>query len=64
MDYFLFEAKRGYFDYHASAMVVMLRSIDIHWIEHLTVMENTRQGIGLQGVAQLDPLVAYKRQGV
>jgi preprotein translocase subunit SecA len=43
--------------------MVMLRSIDIHWIEHLTVMENTRQGIGLQGVAQLDPLVAYKRQG-
>ncbi len=43
--------------------MVMLRSIDVHWIEHLTVMENTRQGIGLQGVAQLDPLVAYKRQG-
>ena len=29
MDYFLFEAKRGYFDYHASAMVVMLRSIGV-----------------------------------
>ncbi|KKK81224.1 hypothetical protein LCGC14_2815630, partial [marine sediment metagenome] len=29
VDYFLFEAKRGYFDYHASAMVVMLRSIGV-----------------------------------
>ncbi|MEE8347682.1 MAG: transglutaminase domain-containing protein, partial [Dehalococcoidia bacterium] len=29
VDYFLFEAKRGYFDYHASAMVVLLRSVGI-----------------------------------
>lgn len=29
VDYFLFELRRGYFDYHASAMVVMLRGIGI-----------------------------------
>ncbi len=29
VDYFLFDAQRGYFDYHASAMAVMLRSIGI-----------------------------------
>lgn len=29
VDYFLFELRRGYFDYHASAMVVLLRAIDI-----------------------------------
>jgi transglutaminase-like putative cysteine protease len=29
VDYFLFEAKNGYFDYHASAMVVMLRSLGV-----------------------------------
>jgi transglutaminase-like putative cysteine protease len=29
VDYFLFDARRGYFDYHASAMVVMLRSLGI-----------------------------------
>jgi hypothetical protein len=29
VDYFLFEARRGYFDYHASAMVVMLRNLGI-----------------------------------
>ena len=43
--------------------MVMLRTIDTHWVEHLTAMENMRQSIGLQGVAQMDPLVAYKRQG-
>ncbi len=29
VDYFLFELQRGYFDYHASAMVVMLRSLGV-----------------------------------
>src|SRR5439155_10413225 len=29
VDYFLFDAQRGYFDYHASAMTVMLRTIGI-----------------------------------
>ncbi len=29
VDYFLFDAKRGYFDYHASAMAVMLRTLGI-----------------------------------
>jgi preprotein translocase subunit SecA len=43
--------------------LVMLRAIDSRWIEHLTAMENMRQGIGLQSLAQRDPLVAYKRQG-
>jgi len=43
--------------------LVMLRTIDNHWIEHLTAMENTREGIGLQAIAQRDPLVAYKREG-
>jgi hypothetical protein len=29
VDYFLFDSKRGYFDYHASAMVVMLRTMGV-----------------------------------
>ncbi|MDO8617092.1 MAG: transglutaminase domain-containing protein [Dehalococcoidia bacterium] len=29
VDYFLFDARRGYFDYHASAMVVMLRALGV-----------------------------------
>ena len=43
--------------------LVMLRIIDTLWVEHLTMMENMRQGIGLQAVGQRDPLVAYKREG-
>jgi preprotein translocase subunit SecA len=43
--------------------LVMLRTMDNLWIEHLTGMDYMRQGIGLQAVAQQDPLVAYKREG-
>ena len=57
------EAEVGAETMRALERLVMLRGFDVHWIEHLTAMENLRQGIGLQGVAQLDPLVAYKRQG-
>jgi preprotein translocase subunit SecA len=41
----------------------MLRAFDSRWVEHLTAMENMRQGIGLQSLAQRDPLVAYKTEG-
>jgi len=43
--------------------LVMLRTIDTLWVEHLTAMEHMRQGIGLQAAGQRDPLVAYKREG-
>ena len=41
---------------------VMLRTIDTHWMDHLTAMENSRQSIGLEAYGQRDPLVAYKRR--
>jgi preprotein translocase subunit SecA len=37
--------------------------IDFFWIEHLTAMEDLRQGIGLRAVAQEQPLVVYRREG-
>jgi preprotein translocase subunit SecA len=42
--------------------LVMLRVIDTLWVEHLTAIDYIRQGVGLQAMAQQDPLVAYKRQ--
>ncbi|AKM82491.1 TPA: preprotein translocase subunit SecA [Candidatus Berkelbacteria bacterium] len=40
--------------------MVYLRSIDTMWIEHLNAMDMLREGIGLQGYGQRDPLVEYK----
>ena len=42
---------------------LMLNVIDRLWREHLTQMDDMRQGVGLQAYAQRDPLVAYKTQG-
>ncbi len=42
---------------------VMLRVIDTNWVQHLTAMENLRQGIGLHAFGQRDPLVMYKKEG-
>ncbi|MBI2934859.1 MAG: preprotein translocase subunit SecA [Chloroflexi bacterium] len=43
--------------------LVMLRTIDSLWVEHLTAMEHMRQGIGLVAVGHTDPLIAYKKEG-
>jgi preprotein translocase subunit SecA len=43
--------------------LVMLRVIDRLWMEHLTAMEELRQGIGLRAVGQEQPLVVYKKEG-
>ncbi len=42
---------------------VMLSVIDNLWMNHLDAMDNLRQGIGLRGYAQKDPLVEYKNEG-
>ena len=42
---------------------LMLRVIDVNWVQHLTGIDNLRQGIGLHAYGQRDPLVMYKREG-
>jgi preprotein translocase subunit SecA len=42
--------------------LLLLQTIDRLWVEHLTAMDEMRQGIGLQAYGHQDPLVAYKRE--
>jgi preprotein translocase subunit SecA len=42
--------------------LLLLRAIDSLWVEHLTAMDEMRQGIGLRAYGQSDPLVAYKKE--
>jgi len=42
---------------------VMLQTTDYYWVQHLTAIEDVRQGIGLRAYGQQDPLVAFKREG-
>jgi preprotein translocase subunit SecA len=41
---------------------VMLRAVNDKWMDHLQMVEYIREGIGLRGYGQVDPLVAYKRE--
>ncbi len=43
--------------------VVMLQAIDTHWKEHLLSMDHLREGIGLRGYGQKDPVREYQREG-
>ncbi len=43
--------------------VILLQTIDTRWKEHLLAMDHLREGIGLRGYGQRDPLVEYKREG-
>jgi preprotein translocase subunit SecA len=42
---------------------VLLMVIDKLWVDHLTAMDELRQGVGLQAYGQRDPLVVYKTEG-
>jgi len=42
--------------------MVMLRSIDALWKDHLLGIDSLREGIGLRGYGQKDPLIEYKRE--
>ena len=43
--------------------VVLLKTVDKKWMDHIDDMEQLRQGIGLQAYGQRDPLVEYKMSG-
>jgi preprotein translocase subunit SecA len=43
--------------------VIMLQAIDSHWKEHLLSMDHLKEGIGLRGYGQKDPVREYQREG-
>jgi len=43
--------------------MVMLQIVDNQWKDHLLSMDHLRDGIGLRGYAQQDPLREYQREG-
>jgi len=42
--------------------MIMLQVVDAQWKDHLLAMDHLKEGIGLRGYAQRDPLVEYKRE--
>jgi preprotein translocase subunit SecA len=44
--------------------MLLLQIVDSTWKDHLLVMQKLRDSVGLQGYAQIDPKVEYKREGM
>ncbi|MDO9111875.1 MAG: preprotein translocase subunit SecA, partial [Desulfatirhabdiaceae bacterium] len=42
---------------------VMLNTVDTLWKDHLLSMDHLKEGIGLRGYAQQNPLIVYKKEG-
>ena len=57
------EAELGAEPMRTLERLLLLRAIDLHWVNHLTAMENLRTGIGLHAYGQRDPLVMYRTEG-
>ncbi|MEG1525512.1 MAG: preprotein translocase subunit SecA [Clostridia bacterium] len=43
--------------------IVLLRTVDSHWMEHIDSMDQLKQGIGLRAYGQSDPVNAYTSEG-
>ena len=43
--------------------MILLRVVDNRWMDHIDAMDQLKDGIGLRGVGQQDPAVAYAQEG-
>ncbi|HMA67983.1 MAG TPA: preprotein translocase subunit SecA [Desulfosalsimonadaceae bacterium] len=60
-----YEEKRatvGVEDFREIERIVMLQTVDNLWKDHLLSMDHLKEGIGLRGYAQQDPLMVYKKE--
>ena len=44
--------------------VVILRAVDQHWTDHIDSLDRLRQGVGLRGYGQLNPLIEYQSEDI
>jgi preprotein translocase subunit SecA len=57
------EATIGADEFRYLERMVMLQTVDGLWKDHLLSMDHLKEGIGLRGYAQQNPLIVYKKEG-
>ncbi|WP_043769933.1 preprotein translocase subunit SecA [Desulfobulbus propionicus] len=57
------EARNGESQMRQLERMVLLQMVDTLWKEHLLHMDHLKEGIGLRGYGQKNPLLEYKREG-
>lgn len=68
----LFALAKGYYDQREETLgrkiardiekSVYLFTVDNHWVDHLTALDDLKEGVRLRGYAQRDPLVEYRKE--
>ncbi|MBR4973672.1 MAG: preprotein translocase subunit SecA [Clostridia bacterium] len=58
--YTLREAELGNDTMREVERVMLLRSVDTNWMDHIDAMDQLRQGIGLRAYGQHDPVIEYR----
>jgi preprotein translocase subunit SecA len=57
------EAAVGSEEFRQLERLIMLQTVDNLWKDHLLSMDHLKEGIGLRGYAQQNPLIVYKKEG-
>jgi len=50
-------------DWSEIERIVLLRVVDMKWMDHIDAMDVLKRGIGLRAYGQQDPVIAYKKEG-
>lgn len=50
-------------DYNEIERIILLRTVDKHWIDHIDAMDKLKRGITLRSYANEDPINAFKKEG-
>ncbi len=58
------EYKERGIDYHEVERIILLKTVDTKWIDHIDMMDRLKRGISLRSYANEDPLISYKREGL
>ncbi len=57
------EEEVGSHEFRELERIIMLQTVDSLWKDHLLSMDHLKEGIGLRGYAQQNPLIVYKKEG-
>lgn len=58
------DAKENNIDFSEIEKTIMLKAVDVNWIEHIDNMEKLKEAAGLRAYGQKDPVVVYAKEGL
>ncbi|MCI5819069.1 MAG: preprotein translocase subunit SecA [Acidaminococcus sp.] len=50
-------------DFGEIERIILLKTVDAKWMDHIDQMDALRRGIGLRGIGQRDPVISYREEG-